>query len=145
MISFSDQNVQENLQAQGTGVKFNKHGIHWTKDLKTEKVPPTIKWLHSKVRSLEAFEHSSISLWNTMYDYNKLKQKFSHLSVLQNRSFVLMGVGILLGQDAYETQTASEYKIGTRSEPVAVLKDLRWVDSGSTKGKKKQNVCHFAA
>ena len=35
------------------------------------------------------------------------------------------------------------YKIGTRSEPFAVLTELRWVVSGPMTGKRRQNVCHF--
>ena len=76
------------------------------------------KGLHSKVHSLEAFVHPSISLGNTNYDYNKLKQCFSHLSVLPNRSFNLMEVGVVLGKDAFDLQKALDYKIGTRSQPV---------------------------
>ena len=143
-VSFIDQSVQEKLRAQGTGVTLNIAGIHGTKDLKTEKVPLKIKGLHSKVHSIEAFAHPSISLGNTNYNYNKLKQSFNHLSVLPNKSFNLMEVGIILGQDAYELQRPLDYKIGTRSEPFAVLTELGWVVSGPMTGKRRQNVCHFA-
>ena len=143
-VSFIDQSVQEKLRAQGTGVTLNIAGIHGTKDLKTERVPLKIKGLHSKVHSIEAFAHPSISLGNTNYNYNKLKQNFNHLSVLPNKSFNLMEVGIILGQDAYELQRPLDYKIGTRSEPFAVLTELGWVVSGPMTGKRRQNVCHFA-
>ena len=143
-VSFIDQSVQEKLRAQGTGVTLSIAGIHGTKDLKTEKVPLKIKGLHSKVHSIEAFAHPSISLGNTNYNYNKLKQSFNHLSVLPNKSFNLMEVGIILGQDAYELQRPLDYKIGTRSEPFAVLTELGWVVSGPMTGKRRQNVCHFA-
>ena len=55
-----------------------------------------------------------------------------------------MEVGIILGQDAYELQRPLDYKIGTRSEPFAVLIELGWVVSGPMTGKRRQNVCHFA-
>ena len=55
-----------------------------------------------------------------------------------------MEVGIILGQDAYELQRPLDYKIGTRSEPFAVLTELGWVVSGPMKGKRRQNICHFA-
>ena len=55
-----------------------------------------------------------------------------------------MEVGIILGQDAYEVQRLLDYKIGTRSEPFAVLTELRWVVSGPMTGKRRQSVCHFA-
>ena len=55
-----------------------------------------------------------------------------------------MEVGIILGQDAYELQRPLDYKIGTRSEPFAVLTELGWVVSGPTRGNRRQNVCHFA-
>ena len=55
-----------------------------------------------------------------------------------------MEVGIILGQDAYELQRPLDYKIGTRSEPFAVLTELVWVVSGPVTGKRRQNVCHFA-
>ena len=56
----------------------------------------------------------------------------------------MMEVVIILGQDAYEIQRRLDYKIGTRSEPFAVLSELGWVVSGPMTGKKSQNVCHFA-
>ena len=143
-VSFIDQSVQEKLRAQGTDVTLNIAGIHGTKELKTEKVPLKIKGLHSKVHSIEAFAHPSISLGNTNKNYNKLKQSLNHLSVLPNKSFNLMEVGIILGQDAYELQRPLDYKIGTRSEPFAVLTELGWVVSGPMTGKRRQNVCHFA-
>ena len=118
--------------------------IHGTQDLRTEKVPITIKRLPSKVHSIEAFAHPSISLGNTTYDYKELKNNFRHLNVLTNRTFNLMEVGIILGQDAYEIQLSLVYKIGTRSEYFAVLTGLEWVVSGPMAGKKSQNVCHFA-
>ena len=143
-VSFIDQSVQEKLRAQGTDVTLNIAGIHGTKDLKTEKVPLKIKGLHSKMHSIEAFAHPSISLGNTNYNYNKLKQSFNHLGVLPDKNFNLMEVGIILGQDAYELQRPLDYKIGTRSEPFAVLTELGWVVSGPMTGKRRQNVCHFA-
>ena len=89
-VSFIDQSVQKKLRAQGTDVTLNIAGIHGTKDLKTAKVPLKIKGLHSKVHSIEAFAHPSISLGNPNYNYNKLKQSFNHLSVLPIKSFNLM-------------------------------------------------------
>ena len=55
-----------------------------------------------------------------------------------------MEVGIILGQDAYALHRLLIYKIGTRSEPFAVLKELGWVVSVSMTGKRRQKVCHFA-
>ena len=55
-----------------------------------------------------------------------------------------MEVGIILGQDAYELQRPLDYKIGTRSEPFAVLSELGWVVSGPMTGKGRQNVCQFS-
>ena len=96
-VLFIHQSVQEKLQAQDTDVTLNIAGIHGTKDLKTEKVPLKVMGLHSKVPSVEAFAYPSISLGNTNYNYNKLKQGFNHLGVLTNKSFNLMEVGIILG------------------------------------------------
>ena len=115
-VSFIDQSVQKKLQAAGTDVALNIAGIHGTRELKTEKVPLKLKGLHSKVHSLEAFVHSSSLLGGTNYDYSKLKQMFNHLSVVPNRSFNLMEVGIILDQDAYNLQRALDYKIGLQSE-----------------------------
>ena len=143
-VPFIDQRVQEKLRAQGTDVTLNIAGIHGTKDLKTENFPLKIKGLHSKVHSIEAFTHPWISLGNTNYNYNKLKQSFNHLSVLLNKSFNLMEVGIILGQDAYELQRPLDNKIGTRSESFAVVTELEWVVNGPMTGKRRQNVCHFA-
>ena len=143
-ISFIDQSVKDQLQTKGTDVTLDIAGIHGTQDLRTEKVPITIKGLHSKVHPIEAFAHSSISLANAIYDYKERKNKFRHLNVLTNRTFKLMEVGIILGQDAYEIQRPLDYKIGTRSEPFAVLTELGWVVNGPTTGKKSQNICPFA-
>ena len=59
-VSFIDQSVQEKLQAQGTKLTLNIAGIHGKNDLQTEKVPPNIKGLHSRVQSIEAFAHPPI-------------------------------------------------------------------------------------
>ena len=144
-VSFIDQSVQEKLRTQGTDVTLNIAGIHGTKDLKREMFHLKIKVLPSKVHSIEAFAHPSISLGNTNDNYNKLKQSFNHLSVLPNKSFNLMEVGISLGQDAQELQRPLDYTIGTRCEPFAVLTELGWVVSGPMTGEKRQNVCHFAS
>ena len=143
-VSFIDQSEQQKLRAQGTDATLNIAGIHGTKDLKTEKIPLKIKGLHSKVHSIEAFAHPSISLGNTNYDYSQLKQSFNHLSVLPNKSFNLKEVGIILGQDVYALQRPLDYKIRTRSELFAVLTELGWVVSGPMTGKRRQIVCHFA-
>ena len=120
-VSFIDQSVKDQLKAKGTDVTLNIAGIHGAQDLRTEKVPITIKGLNSKVHSAEAFVHPSILLGNTTYDYRELKNNFRHLNVLTNRRVNLIEVGIILGQDAYEIQRPLDYKIGTRSEPFAVL------------------------
>ena len=103
-VSFIDQSVKNQLQAKGTDVALNIAGIHGTQNLRTEKVPITIKGLHSKVYSIEAFAQPSISFGNTTYDYKELKKNFRHLNVLTNRTFNLMEVGIIIGQDANEIQ-----------------------------------------
>ena len=95
-VFFIDQSVQEKLQAAGTDVTLSIVGIHRTRNLKTRKVPLKIKGLHSKVHSLEAFVHPLISLGDTNYDCSKLNQISNHLSVLPNRSFNFMEVGIIL-------------------------------------------------
>ena len=99
-VSLIDQSVKDQLQAKSTDVTLNIAGIHGTQDLRTEKVPITIKGLHSKAHSIEAFAHPSIPLGNTTYDYKELKNNFRHLNVLTNRTFNLIEVGITLGQDA---------------------------------------------
>ena len=73
-----------------------------------------------------------------------LEQSYNHLSVLSHKNFNLMEVGIILGQDAYELQRPLVYKMGTRSEPLAIQTELEWVVSGPILGKRRQNVCHFA-
>ena len=124
---------------------LNIGGTPGKKDLKTKKFPLKIKGLHSKVHSIEAFAHpTSISMGNTSYNHSKLKRSFNHLSVLPNKSFNLMEVGIILGQDACEPQRPLDYKIGTRSELFAVLTELGWVVSGPMTDKRRQNVCRFA-
>ena len=120
-VSFIDQSVEDQIQAKGTDVTLNIAGMHGTQDLRTEKVPITIKRLHPKVHSIEASAHPSILLENTRYDYKEMKINFRHVNVLTNRTFNLMEVGIVLGQDVYEIQRPFDYKIATRSKPFAVL------------------------
>ena len=47
-VSFIEQSIQEKLRARGTDNTLNIVGTHGTKDLKTEKVPLTIKGLNSR-------------------------------------------------------------------------------------------------
>ena len=98
-VSFNNQSLQEMLRTRGTDVTLNLSGIHVTEDLKTKRVPLKKKVLHSKVHSIDAFAHTSISLGNTNYSYNKLRKTFNHLSVVHNNSFNLMENGIIIGQD----------------------------------------------
>ena len=62
-VSFVDRSVNEKLRAKGTDVTLNIAGIHGTKVLETEMVSIKIKGRHSKVQSIEAFVHPSISYW----------------------------------------------------------------------------------
>ena len=103
------------------------------------------KGVHSKVQSIEAFARPSISGGNTNYNYNQLKQSFNHLSIWPNKSFNSTEIGIILSQSAYELQRPLDYKIGTRSEPFAVLTELGWVTSGYMVGKRRESVCLFAS
>ena len=86
---------------RGNDVTQNIADMHGTKDLMSEKVPLKIKGLHSKVHSIETFAHPSISLGNTNYKNKFMKQYFNHLSGLPNKSFIVMEVGLILGQVAY--------------------------------------------
>ena len=54
-----------------------------------------------------------------------------------------MEIEIILVQDACELQRSLEYKIRTRSEPFAVLTELRGVVSGPLTGKIRKNICQF--
>ena len=144
-VSFIDQSFEDQLQAKGTKVTLNRADIHVTQDLRTEKVPITIKGLHSKVHSIETFVHPLRSLGNATYDFKELEKKFRHLNVRTNRTFNLMEVGIILREDANNIQRPLDYKTGTRSEPFAVLTVLGWVVSGPMTVKKVQIVYHFAS
>ena len=144
-VSIIDQSVKDQVQAKGTDVTLTLAGIHGTQDLRTEKVLITIRGLHSKVHSIEAFAQPSISLENTTYDYKEPKKNFRHLNVLTNRIFNLLETSIILGQDAYKIQCPLDYKIEKRSELFAVLTELGWVVSGPMTGKKSQHFCHFAS
>ena len=111
-VSFIDKGLRRKLQAEGNGVTLNVAGIHGSKDLLTEKVRITVKGLNSISVPIEAFEHNSISLGNASYDYEELKDKFDHLTVLPNHKFNLMEVGLILGQDIYDLQRPLDYRIG---------------------------------
>ena len=55
-----------------------------------------------------------------------------------------MEVSIILGENLYELQRLLDYKIGTRSEPFALLTELGWTVRGPMTGKRGQNICHFS-
>ena len=98
------------------------------------------------MHSIEAFAHTSISLGNTTYDYKELRNNFRHLYVLNKRTINLMEVGIILGQDAYEIERTTDYKIGTGSEELfADLTKIGWAVNGPLTGKKSQNFCQFSS
>ena len=85
-VSFLDHSLEEKLRAQGSDVTLKIAGIHGTKDTQRIQRIHKTKGQHSKVRSIEAFAHLSITLGNTNYNYNKLKQSFNHLSVLPTKT-----------------------------------------------------------
>ena len=144
-VSFIDQNMQEKLRAQGPYVTLNMAGLHGTKYLKIEKVPPKkVTTFKGEFNRSVCLPVNLISLGNTNYSYSKLNQIFNHFSVLTNESFNLIEVGIILGQDAYELQSPLDYKIEIRTEPFAVLTELGWVVSGPMIVKRRQNFCHYA-
>ena len=125
-VSFIDQNMQEKLRAQGPYVMLNIAGLHGTNYLKIEKFPPEKETtFKGEFNRSVCTPVNLISLGNTNYSYSKLNQIFNHFSVLPNKSFNLIEVGIILGQDAYELQSPLDYKIEIRIEPFAVLTELR--------------------
>ena len=143
-ISFIDKSLRRKLQVEGNEVTLNVAGIHGSKDLLTEKVRITVKGLNSISVPVEAFEHNSISLGNASYNYEELKDRFDHLTVLPNHKFNLMEIGLILGQDVYDLQRPLDYRIGKIEEPYAVLTKLGWVVSGPMNSKTSKDVCHFA-
>ena len=78
-VSFIDESVQQKLRAQSADATLNIAGMHGTNDLKTEKIPLKKKGLHSKVHSIEAFAHPSISFGNTNYDKMQAESKLQPL------------------------------------------------------------------
>ena len=128
-VSFIDKSLRRKLQAEGNGVTLNVVGIHGTKDLLTEKVRVTVKGLNSISFPVEAFEHKSISMGNASYNYEELKDRFDHLTVLPNHKFNLMEIGLILGQDVYDLQRPLDYRIGKIEERYAMLSKLGWVVS----------------
>ena len=68
----------------------------------------------------------------------ELNNNTRHLNIVTKKTFNLMGVGIILRQDAYKIQRPLDYKMGRRSEFFAVLTELGWVVSGPMTGKKNQ-------
>ena len=96
------------------------------------------------INSASEFPKACAELSNASYDYEELKRKFSHLSVLPNSSFNLMEIGIILGQDVYDLQRPVDYRKGQTSEPFAVLTKPGWVVSGPMTRSSNGNVCHSA-
>ena len=145
-FSIIKQNVQEKLRAQGTALMVNIAGIHGQKT-KKRYGDRKCSFQSKGTTFKDAFNWSvctTVYLFGKQNYYNnKLMQSFNHLSVLRNKSFRLMEVGIILGQDAYELQGPLDYKIGTPSRPLTVLTGLGWVVSGPITGKRSHNVCHF--
>ena len=125
-VSFMDRSLQKNLQAKEKVVILNVAGIHGTKDMKTEKIPMTVKGVESPVFSIEAYVHLPIGVGNTCHDYEELKQKFDRSSILPNSLFNLMEIGILLGQNFYDHQMPVDNRKAQNCEPFAFPTKLGW-------------------
>ena len=65
-VSFIDQSVKDQLQTKGTDVTLNIAGVHGTQDLRTEKVPITIKdYIQWCIRLKRLHTHQS--RWETQH------------------------------------------------------------------------------
>ena len=64
--SFIDPSVKDQLQAKGTDVTLNIAGIHGTQDLRTEKVPITIRDYIQRCIQLKRL-HTHQSRWETQH------------------------------------------------------------------------------
>ena len=96
-------------------------------------------WLHSKAHMLEAFVNPSVSLGNTNYNWNKLKQSSDLFKVNQNRSFKMMEVGIIIGHDTFELQKRIWLRDGNqnwaRRCPNGISMGSKWSHEGQKRTK----------
>ena len=92
---------------------------------------------------IEVNAHPSISLG--IYHQSKLRQNFSHLSVLGNGNFNLMShqLCIILSRKTYKLQRPLDYKNGTQNEPSAVLTELKRGVVGPITSRRRKNFAIF--
>ena len=100
---------------------MNITGINGQYKLKTERISVTVKGYQSPVFTIQPFVHPKIQLGNVKYDYERLKHKFDHLSVLANIKFNLSEVAMIIGQDAYDLQCPLDYRKRKKNELTAVM------------------------
>ena len=130
-FSFTKLGLQVTLRAQGTEVTLIIAGIHVRKDLKTEGGHlKTMECIKTCTQSTPLYARRNHSEKQTTTKIDLERQSFSHLTVLPNKNFNLMVVGIIHPKNAYELQRPLHWKILTRLETLADPIELGCVVSG---------------
>ncbi|XP_075260006.1 uncharacterized protein LOC142351745 [Convolutriloba macropyga] len=113
-ISFVDKSIVSTLQLQGQKTNLSLAGIHGSQDAKTEIVPIAVS-AHEKFRpltTLKFYVHEKLKLGGQIVDLQGFKDRYPHLKNLQNESYNLNEVQVVLGQDCYEIHHPLELKNG---------------------------------
>ena len=111
-ISFVDKSIVSTLQLQGQKTNLSLAGIHGSQDAKTEIVPIAVS-AHEKFRpltTLKFYVHEKLKLGGQIVDLQGFKDRYPHLKNLQNESYNLNEVQVVLGQDCYEIHHPLELK-----------------------------------
>ena len=110
---------------------LNVAGIHGTSDISSKRLRVKIGDQDGKVKEdIRAYSHPNVNAGNRSYDLKKLKETYSHLSVLKDSTVNLGDVKVILGQDCYHLHRAIGYRKCGKSKPWAVLTKLGWMLSG---------------
>ena len=99
------------LNLTGQPVDLNVAGIHGTSDITSKRLRVKIGDQDGKVKEdIMVYSHPNVNARNRSYNLKKLKETYTHLSVLKDSTVNLGDVKVILGQDCYHLHRAIGYR-----------------------------------
>ena len=130
-LSFVDESLMKALNLTGQQVDLNVAGIHGKSDISSKRLRVKIGDQEGKVKEdIMVYSHPNVNAGNRTYNLKKLKETYSHLSVLKDSTINLKDVKVILGQDCYHLHRAIDYRKCGNAKPWAVRTTLGWMLSG---------------
>ena len=109
-LFFVDENLMKMLNLTTQSVDLNVAGIHGTSDVSSKRLRVKIGEQDGKnLEDIMAYSHPNVNAGNRTYNIKKLKETYSHLSVLKDSTINLKDVKVILGQDCYHLHRGTEY------------------------------------